>query len=114
MVQRRVPAESGAQAPEQHSASVVQTSQRWRHPPAATHRWVPSLVGKHTREQQSPATLQTSPAWRWQGLPLPPTHASSWPQRLTPLGSTRHEVEQQSLPLAQTSPSARQPCRSAQ
>jgi hypothetical protein len=104
---RFTPLVSATHDPEQQSALVSQRSQSGVHPPIGAQRLLPSFVATHDRVQHSPGPPHASPTTLPHGCVSFELHIGSAPQR--PLV---HEPEQQSAPLAQSSPVTRHASRS--
>lgn len=80
----------------------------------AAHFLTVELVGMHLREQQSSSLAHTSPSRRVQAFPSVLVHVRFAMQRATPSGPVVQLDEQQSDPVEQSSPLARQPETAAQ
>jgi len=100
---------SATHDPEQQSASVSHRSHCTEQPPMGAHRLAPSLVGKHERVQHSCDPTHASPTTLPHDFPSFAVHASAFTQRFDAL----HVPEQQSVPVAQISPTTRHASRSA-
>jgi hypothetical protein len=94
--QRRTPSVVCSHTPEQHAASLSQSSHCREQPPAATHLFGPLGAWRQLPEQQAASFWQTSPTWFAHEAPLAVAHALSAAQRAMSSAPTTQRPEQQS------------------